>query len=156
MGLLSAITPVGAAIGAVSTIARALRPGPSADFSAALRETLGERFTHHWDADKNGTVSPDEFPGSPQLFARWDLNADGSIAAAEAHTALLQVAEQRRAQSAAAEQWALYDADRDDTLTATETGLPQNEFSKLDANSDGVLDRREWLAARGLTGQETL
>ena len=62
MGLLSAILPVKAAVGAVSTIANAIRPRSGADFAAALEETLGQRFTNRWDADKNGTVTPDEFP----------------------------------------------------------------------------------------------
>ncbi len=151
MSLLSAILPVKAALGAVSMIARAVRPGPNADFSAALHESIGERFKNRWDSDKNGTVSPDEFPGKPELFAQWDRNTDGSISAAEAHLALTKLAESRRAHAAADESWALYDSDRSGGLTATETGLPKNEFGALDTNSDGQLNRNEWFAARGLT-----
>ena len=151
MSLLSAILPVKAALGAVSTIARAVRPGHNADFAATLEESLGVRFTNRWDADKNGTVTPDEFPGKHDEFARWDLNTDGSISAAEAHIALLKLDESRRMQAAADESWALYDADQSGGLTATEAGLPQIEFGAIDTNQDGLLDKREWSAANGLT-----
>ncbi len=149
MSLLPAILPVQAALGAVSTIARALRPGRSADFAAALRESLGQRFTDRWDLDKNGTVTPDEFPGKPALFAQWDKNANNSISAAEANAALGQLSQARRAHAAAEESWALYDSDRSGGLTPAEAGLPQTEFSPLDADRDGLLSRREWFAARG-------
>lgn len=152
MSLLSAILPINAALGVVSTIARAVRPGSGTGFSAALRESLGEQFTNRWDSDKNGTVSPGEFPGKPELFAQWDRNADGLISAAEAHATLNQLVQARRIEAAARKDWALYDFDRSGGLTPPEAGLPQNEFGGLDTNGDGLLNRSEWFAARGLTG----
>jgi len=150
MSLLSAILPVQAAVGAVSTIARALRPGAGADFTEALRQSMGQKFTNRFDADKNGTVSPNEFPGKPELFAQWDQDSNGSISAAEAHAALTQLAETQRIKAAGREDWALYDSDHSGSLTQAEAGLPQKEFRPLDTDRDGFLSRNEWLSARGL------
>jgi hypothetical protein len=151
MSLLSAILPVKAAVGAVNVLASALRPGPRADFSAALAEARGTDFIGKWDADKNGTISPDEFPGKTQVFAQWDRNGDGVLNAAEAHLALTKLSDASKQRAAADERWNLLDSNGDDVLALSESGMQPREFGAIDANADGEVSRAEWLRAHGLS-----
>lgn len=150
MSLLSAILPVKAAAGAVSAVARALRPNSTADFSAALQEARGTAFVNRWDADKNGTISPDEFPGKTELFAKWDSNGDGTLDEAEAHLALTKLSETARHLAAAQERWNLLDSNGDDLLSQGESGMVRPDFDKMDADGDGLVSRSEWMAAYGV------
>ncbi len=150
MSLLAALLPAKAAIGAVNTLARALRPSPKADFSAALEQARGQAFVNRWDADKNGTISPDEFPGKTELFQQWDSNSDGVLNPAEAHLALTELSETARHTAAAQERWNLLDSNGDDLLSQTESGLRDVEFSSMDADRDGSVSRNEWMSAYGI------
>lgn len=151
MSLLAAILPAKAALGAVSTLARVLRPNQSkADFSAALEQARGTAFVNRWDADKNGTISPDEFPGKTELFAQWDSNGDGTLNPAEAHIALTNLSETARHTAAAQERWNLLDSNGDDLLSQTESGVHGNEFATMDTDGDGSVSRAEWMAAYGI------
>ncbi len=149
MGLLPGIVPVKAAFSAVSALVRAARPGRG-DFAGQLRESVEARFMAHFDADKNGTVTPDEFPGEPASFRRWDRNGDGGVTSAEARLEMTLISDAARARKAAQESWDLHDADRDGRLTRAEAGLTKKELSALDTDADGTLGTREWFAARGL------
>lgn len=150
MSLLSAILPIKAAAGAVSAVARALRPDSGADFSQALREARGTTFVNRWDADKNGTISPDEFPGKTELFTKWDSNGDGALDQAEAHLALTKLSETARHIAAAQERWDLLDSNGDDLLSRSESGLSEKGFAPIDTNGDGSVSRSEWMAAYGV------
>lgn len=150
MSLLSAILPIKAAAGAVSAVARALRPDPRSDFSAALQEARGATFVNRWDADKNGTISPDEFPGKTELFAQWDSNGDGALDQAEAHLALTKLSETARHLAAAQERWNLLDSNGDDLLSKSESGLVHQDYEKMDTNGDGSVSRSEWMTAYGV------
>jgi len=153
MSLLAAILPIKAAASAVTAVAQALRPNPKADFSAALEEARGKTFVNRWDADKNGTISPDEFPGKTELFAQWDSNGDGVLNQAEAHIALTKLSETAQHTAAAQERWNLLDSNGDDLLSQHESGVRADDFSALDADGDGLVSRSEWMAAYGVANK---
>ncbi len=45
----------------------------------------GDAFMHHYDSDKNGRISLEEFQApAARQFEEMDVNADGSISADEA------------------------------------------------------------------------
>jgi hypothetical protein len=148
MGLLPAILPIKAAFSAISTLAHAARPAHGR-FAAHLRDSVEARFMARFDADKNGTVTPGEFPGSRGVFGQWDRDGDGAVTIGEAHLALTRISESARARAAAQAGWDLRDADRNGLLTCAESGLSKSEWSAIDTDADGMLGHREWIAVRG-------
>jgi len=96
-----------------------------------------QRWQHmleRMDADKDGKISKDEFPGRDEMFARIDANGDGFITEDEA-AAMGQGRGGRGGQP-----FARMDQDGDGKVTREEW---QAAFDKLDTNGDGVLDEQD-------------
>lgn len=100
MSFLPAIGPVKTASSVATPLAHIAAPAQGA-FAAQLRELLQAGFMARFDADKNGTVTPDEFRGSVAAFRRLDANSDGVITRAEVGQALARIADSAHAHDAA-------------------------------------------------------
>ncbi len=124
---------------------------------------LDHMFADH-DANKDGKISKDEFPGPDEIFDRIDGDDDGFISEAEAETAAAAGERmrknmheggeggpgqgqrgQRNADPAA--RWAAMlehlDTDNDGKISQDEFQGPDEAFDRIDANDDGFITEDE-------------
>lgn len=123
-------------IGAVA-ICMGVVIGPSAA-PAQDSETAGQnpRFIQRFDSDGDDRVSMDEFSKNDQCFDRLDANQDGYIDASEAPRGSPRG-------SRGGKHLARFDADQDGQLSMEEFPGPDERFSQLDIDGDGVLSGAE-------------
>jgi hypothetical protein len=122
-----------------------------------------EQFIAEHDADGNGTLSQDEFPGPDRAFDHVDANDDGQITAEEAG----QAAKMRRARRGGqggpghgpmdpAERWEKMlehlDADGSGTISQDEFPGRDEVFEKIDADGNGEITQEEAADARPRRG----
>ena len=123
-----------------------------------------EQYLKDHDANNDGMISKDEFPGSAQAFARIDADRDGLITKEEA-IAAEATAHQRQgrrgelqAQVTPQERWNTmleeHDADNDGRISREEFGGPPHAFNRMDADGDGFLTEAEVLAAAARQQQQ--
>ncbi len=114
---------------------------------------LDHMFADH-DANKDGKITKDEFPGPDAIFDRMDADGDGSISEAEGKAAEDAGMRMRKNMTGAgdpAERWANLlehaDADKDGKISKDEFRGPDAAFARLDANGDGFITEDEAKAA---------
>ncbi|MEM1045163.1 MAG: EF-hand domain-containing protein [Pseudomonadota bacterium] len=96
------------------------------------------------DSDKDGAVSVEEFIAGNRRFARFDLNADGTVSEDEIDAAIAE--RMRRFKD---RMLARLDGDGDRSVSRAEYDEQRRErFSRLDANGDGRIERTEASAVR--------
>jgi hypothetical protein len=127
--------PMGAAAkAAINLLSRHADHRPAeTSFQQALQESLGARILAARDANGDGVLSANEFPGDAALFSAWDADQDGKLSSAELD-----------AGARLSRQWQLLDSDRDGSLTQHEIGATHEVFRAMDSDHDGVVSRREF------------
>lgn len=124
-----------------------------------------EQFVAQYDADRNGTLSQDEFPGPEHAFARVDADGNGQISIVETAEAAKTRHERRGMQGAAGAatmdpqaRWERLlehaDADGNGVISQDEFNGPEHAFARLDANEDGQITQEEALAATPRQGRQ--
>jgi hypothetical protein len=102
------------------------------------------------DANSDGRISPEEFPGPAPMFSILDADGDGALIAEEMTAGL---GRGRGAQGGdPASRFATMDADGDGLVSRDEWGGPEETFPMLDSNGDGGVSSDEMLAGRGARG----
>ncbi|GLS99454.1 hypothetical protein GCM10007897_08330 [Sphingobium jiangsuense] len=149
-----------AAAGVVSTAVAQQAPQGRRAGAAGAPATMGDRaapghgkdgFVETHDANKDGKVTKDEFSARrADNYKGLDLNGDGQVTEVEYVTEYTfrldkELAEQRARQIRQAHvRFGVLDADKSATLSAAEFNESGNRmFSRLDNNSDGVVDARD-------------
>jgi Ca2+-binding EF-hand superfamily protein len=109
------------------------------------------------DANADGMISREEFPGQPQAFARIDADKSGQITQQEAVAA--EVTHQMRQGQRGRLQGMVdprarwerlidhHDADGNGAITREEFGGPDHAFARLDGDGNGSLTKDEVLSA---------
>lgn len=116
-----------------------------------------EQYIAEHDADGNGTLSREEFPGPDHAFARVDADGNGEITQDEAAAAAQTRHErkglrgERPANIDPKARWDRMlehsDVNGDGVIAEAEFNGPEHAFARLDANGDGMLTREEVLSA---------
>ena len=88
-----------------------------------------------FDADGDGQLSAEEFPGPADHFTRMDTDEDGILTAEELTTA--------RPESPRGTGFERDDADGDGIVSLDEFSGPEDLFDRLDANGDGIITKEE-------------
>jgi hypothetical protein len=109
------------------------------------------------DANADGMISREEFPGQPQAFARIDADESGQISQQEAvageATHQMRQGQRGRLQGMVDPQarWERlmdhHDADGNGEIARQEFGGPDHAFARLDADGNGSLTKDEVLSA---------
>lgn len=130
---LIGIATLAAAYGASTTVA-----GARNSESGAHPPLIVQRF----DADGDGLVSADEFPGDEDQFSELDIDGDGYLDEVESAD------RPPRGGPGPADIMAEFDEDGDGLLSATEFPGPEDHFTAMDADQDGYLSAEELQAGR--------
>jgi len=103
------------------------------------------------DANKDGKITKDEFPGPDEAFARLDANGDGAITPEELPAAGGRMGGRGGGNMDPAQRWQhmcqRLDKDGDGKISKEEFPGPAEMFGRLDANGDGFLTQDEAQAA---------
>lgn len=107
-------------------------------------------FIEHFDQDRDGLVSVNEFPGDESIFSSLDVDGSGFIDETEA--------QEVRPPHGGPDPEAMLDeidSDGDGMLSFAEFPGPADHFDRLDADGDGLLSADELLAGRpGPAGED--
>lgn len=99
-----------------------------------------------FDADKNGSVAREEYPGADHVFRSADRNRDGALSAAEllalAHDELADVRKRMRSPGRT-EFLTLFDLDGSNDVTHDEYDGPAASLRKFDTDDDGTVTYAE-------------
>lgn len=122
---------------------------------AAKRRRLNAGMLRRWDRDGDGSVSPSEFPGGDDLFARFDTNGDGALttddiaAGGKAGKAGKGRAKDTPTTPAAdTDPFTRQDTDGDGRLHRAEFDGTAEAWRRLDKDGDGWLTREECAARK--------
>lgn len=145
---------------ALAAALAAASPAPTQDLSKQLKAMFGR-----YDQDGDGAMSRDEFPGSDRQYEQLDGDGNGAVSFDEyARSDLARRfvrarnanADEPRARTSPEElqlrrlEWIRrFDADRNGRVTPSEWRGSTLAFQSLDANGDGVIDKRDSADARG-------
>jgi Ca2+-binding EF-hand superfamily protein len=105
------------------------------------------------DANQDGQISPDEFPGPSPMFATIDTNGDGALSAEELALGAGLGGRGARGGGPGARLQSM-DANGDGQVSSEEFSGPEQMFRMLDSNSDGFLSADEMRARRGRLGEQ--
>ncbi len=106
-----------------------------------------ERFMLEFDANQDGIVSRNEYPGSDEAFQRLDGNRDGDVSATEVMNSL------QRKGTSGGNLIDRFDADKDGKVSKDEFPRSDEQFTRLDANGDGYITEDEAPSGRGKGGR---
>jgi Ca2+-binding EF-hand superfamily protein len=128
-------------------------------------EDKANKIFQKLDSNGDGSLSAAEVPVPTEIFSQMDQDQDGSISQQENLTALMNlllksqaeglgrgaggknaVQGMKDASQISNEIFQDKDADGDGALTAEEVSMPDDLFSRIDANQDGVIDQDELTA----------
>jgi Ca2+-binding EF-hand superfamily protein len=123
--------------------------GPSRE-----RTQMGERgggYIHHFDKDKDGKLSKEEYPGSDTSFNNRDKNSDGYIDEDEVHKGPSGM---RSLKGERGDRYIRnFDKDKDGKLSKEEYPGSDTSFNNWDKNNDGYIDEDE--ARKGPSGMRS-
>jgi len=105
------------------------------------REKRGGGYIQHFDRDKDGKVSREEYRGSDTAFDNWDKNNDGYIDENEAHKGPMPDRRKREKRGGGYIQH--FDKDKDGKLSKEEYPGSDSSFNNRDENNDGYIDSNE-------------
>jgi len=116
-------------------------PGAPGEAAASAGSAGSRMALWLWamDADKDGQITKAEFKGTPDLFAKFDKNADGALDKQEIAAVTGGADPMQEIEKALKAK----DKDGDGKLSREEFGGPQNIFDEADTNADGFLSAQE-------------
>jgi Ca2+-binding EF-hand superfamily protein len=98
-----------------------------------------QHFFAEMDANKDGKVTREEAKSAgDRLFQKLDLDKDGTITEAEAQAGMRALGKER-----AEARFDAKDTNHDGKLSAEESKMPAERFTRIDANKDGFVTKDE-------------
>lgn len=120
-----------------------LRPPRQGNGQPLNPSERADRFCERNDADGDGQLSPEEFPGTPEQFATLDKNGDGYLSHGELTSAAAHHGNGHGGPGREGDRFAELDADGDGLLSPEEFPGDDEKFAELDTDGDGYLTLEE-------------
>jgi hypothetical protein len=138
---------------------RALENDPSV---RADQDGRGVRFTdwtenrfNDLDRDRDGRISPREWPADPALFASVDRNDDQALSRAEFLGLEYGPDGETADVTDTSDRFDEFDRNRDGVITMNEWPRSEFSFRRRDRDGDGAIERTEFPGQRGRQNDET-
>ncbi|MFO0752372.1 MAG: hypothetical protein U0411_03485 [Thermodesulfovibrionales bacterium] len=109
--------------------------------------SMTDRILQKKDSNTDGVMDSGEATGIfKDLFSKIDTNGDNKLDSSELNNGFIA----RKIDAMSSNLISVKDADGDGVLTASELGFTNDDFAKIDTNSDGKADKSELNAASPL------